>query len=322
MKKIKLINPKNKKVLSLINGFLVDDIGNKFSIINNIPRFVTDDIYTKNFGFQWNKFKETQIKKNKFGDNFNYKRFFLETDWSIQELNNINILEVGSGAGRFTKVVLEKSNANLYSIDSSLSVDANYQNNKKNNCDKLNLIQADINEMPFENDSFNKVFCLGVLQHTKNFKKTIDELIDKTEKGGEIVVDFYPYKGFFTKIHAKYFFRYFTKKLDHGKLLEIISKNIGKVTILYNILVKLKLHMLTRFLPICDIEKTIPKNIDEETLKEWIILDTFDMYSPEYDNPLKIKEVRDYFISKNCQVIFSGYKEYDGLKAAVVKVRK
>ena len=33
------------------------------------------------------------------------------------------------------------------------------------------------------------------------------ELIKKTKKGGSIVVDFYPYNGFWTKIDAKYLLR-------------------------------------------------------------------------------------------------------------------
>ena len=79
---------------------------------------------------------------------------------------------------------------------------------------------------------------------------------------------------------------------------------------------------MTRFLPICDIKKTIPKNIDEKTLSEWIILDTFDMFSPKYDNPLKIKDVKNFFENNNCKVVFAGFKKYEKMKAAVVKVVK
>ena len=294
MNNIILINPENKEKLLEKDSFLLGESGKKFPIINNIPRFVSQDNYTKNFGFQWNKFKETQLKKNMLGEDLNFKRFFAETSWSKKDLDDSNILEVGSGAGRFTRVVLEHSKAFLFSIDSSSSVDANLNNNKGYQ-NRLNLFQADIASLPFENHSFDKIFCLGVLQHTSDYKVSLNEMLKKLKKGGEIVVDFYPYKGFFTKIHAKYFFRNFTKNLKHETLLSLIENHIGKVRKVYNILDKLKLHLLTRFLPICDIKKTIPKNIDEKTLSEWIVLDTFDMYSPEHDHPQTLKEVRSWF---------------------------
>ena len=49
-------------------------------------------------------------------------RFFNETDFTKEDLDNKNILEVGSGAGRFTNIIMKYSNANLYSIDSSTAV--------------------------------------------------------------------------------------------------------------------------------------------------------------------------------------------------------
>jgi SAM-dependent methyltransferase len=112
-------------------------------------------------------------------------------------------LEVGSGAGRFTQIVLDYTKANLYSIDYSDAVSANYRNNAHHG-DRLHLFQASIYEMPFPDNSFDKVFCFGVLQHTPDFKKSVKSLIDKAKPGGEIAVDFYPIKGWYTKINAKY----------------------------------------------------------------------------------------------------------------------
>jgi len=42
--------------------------------------------------------------------------------------------------------------------------------------------------MPFPNNSFDKVFCFGVLQHTPDFDASIKVLIEKAKPGGEIVV--------------------------------------------------------------------------------------------------------------------------------------
>ena len=133
---------------------------------------------------------------------------------------------------------------------------------------------------------------------------------------------FYPYKSFLTKIHAKYIFRIFTKKINHEKLYGIIKTYISFFYYLYNLLDMLGLHILTRFLPICDIKNTIPKNISEKLKREWIILDTLDMFSPTYDRPIKIKEMTNFLKEKKCKIIFSGYVNYLNMRSAVIKVKK
>ena len=56
-------------------------------------------------------------------------RFFAETRWDQEDLAEKKVLEVGSGAGRFSKVILEHTKGILYSVDFSDSVTANFKNN-------------------------------------------------------------------------------------------------------------------------------------------------------------------------------------------------
>src|SRR5258705_3855159 len=180
---ISIINPFNKKLLSISGDKLKDDEGNSFPIVNGVPCFVEADNYTNNFGFQWNKFQKTQIDRES-KQSISLERFFAATNWDKEELAGKNILEVGSGAGRFTQVVLDHTKANLYSIDYSDAVSANYRNNARHT-DRLKLFQASIYDMPFPDNSFDKVFCFGVLQHTPDFKKSVQCLVDKAKPGGE-----------------------------------------------------------------------------------------------------------------------------------------
>src|SRR6185436_12329327 len=108
---------------------LKDDEGNSFPVINGVPRFVEANNYTDNFGFQWNKFQKTQIDRETKNSNFSGQRFFAATNWDKEDLTGKDVLEVGSGAGRFTQIVLDHTKANLYSLDYSDAVSANYRNN-------------------------------------------------------------------------------------------------------------------------------------------------------------------------------------------------
>lgn len=189
-----IINPFTQKLLVQSGDTLKDEDGNVFKIINGVPRFVEEHNYTDNFGFQWNKFQKTQIDREMKNATFSKERFFAATNWDKEDLSGKDILEAGSGAGRFTQIVLDHTKGNLYSIDYSDAVSANYRNNSHHG-DCLKLFQVSIYDMPFPDNSFDKVFCFGVLQHTPYFKKSVQCLVNKAKPGTEIVVDFYPIKG-------------------------------------------------------------------------------------------------------------------------------
>ncbi len=307
---VTLINPYNGLLLTKKAEGYIDAEGNCFPFVNGVARIVQDTNYTDSFGYQWNKFRKTQIDKEVKNTSLSKERFFAETGWDKQELSGKNILEVGSGAGRFTQVVLDYTKAQLYSIDYSNAVSANFENNCHHG-ERLKLFQASVYEMPFPDNSFDKVFCLGVLQHTPDFKKSVKCLIDKAKPGGEVVVDFYSIKGWWTKINSKYILRPYTKRLPHDKLLHLIQKNSGWLIQSYNFFDKVGVGpIVNRFLPVCDIKGTIPHNLAKEQLREWVILDTFDMFSPEHDHPQKISTVEKWFKEFGMDITFAGVITY------------
>lgn len=294
-----------------------------YQAVNGIPRFVIlNSDYTQNFDFQWNLFQKTQLDSEGNNLTLSKTRFFITTQWDRENLSNKKILEAGSGAGRFTEIVLKFTDAILYSFDYSNAVEANARNNGHFG-ERLKLFQASIYELPFAPGQFDKVFCLGVLQHTPDFKKSIEALVNMVKPGGELVVDFYPIKGWYTKIHAKYFFRPFAKRLSHEKLLSLIKNNILWLINAYRFLHNSGLGFLTRFLPICDIYGTLPyRSLSKETLKEWCILDTFDMFSPEYDHPQKISTVKKWIELTGLEVSFADFIHFDNLSTAVIRATK
>jgi len=238
-------------------------------------------------------------------------------------LRGKNILEVGSGAGRFSKTVLEHTEAHLCSVDFSEAVNANFQSNRHLAPDRFLLVQANIYNMPFSNNSFDKIFCFGVLQHTPDFERSIKALLSKAKSGGEVVVDFYPIKGWWTKLHAKYLLRPFTKRMKHSSLLALIYRRIDFYIRLYKIMQYLGITSCTRFLPMVDL-RTIPRErLSPEQLREWIVLDTFDMFSPEHDHPQRINDVASMFRRNGATVTYAGFIRFgNGFEAAVVRAIK
>lgn len=320
---IGMVNPFNKSLLKKEENGYKDEEGNFFPVVNGVLRFVQEENYAGNFGFQWNKFQTTQIDREVKGNELSKERFFTETNWDKEDLTNKNVLEAGSGAGRFTRVVLDFTKSNLYSFDYSDAVSANYRNNGHYG-NRLQLFQASIYDIPFPDNTFDKVFCFGVLQHTPDFKRSIKSLVDKTAPGGELIVDFYPINGWWTKLNAKYILRPFTKKLSHDSLLHLIEKNTSWLMKAYFFFDKIKVgKLLNRFLPLCDIRGTLPQNLSKKKLREWVILDTFDMFSPEHDHPQKLSTVINWFKEFDMEVTFAGVLTYgNNFKVTVVKGKK
>ena len=314
------INPKNSLEIHFEGDVLVDSRGNTFPIVNGVPRIAEFDNYAENFGVQWNKFDKTQLDRESEGLDLSRKRFFAQTHWDQEDLTGKDILEVGSGAGRFSKVVLENTKGTLYSVDYSDAVTANFRNNGDIAPDRFNLFQASIYEMPFRDNSFDKVFCFGVLQHTPDFDASVKVLIEKAKPGGEIVVDFYPIKGWWTKIHAKYILRPITKKMSHDILFGLIEKNVDWLIKSSLVLHKVGLVALTRLLPIVDLRTLPMSGLNAHQLREWVVLDTFDMFSPVHDHPQKIDRVVNLFEGNGARVTFAGFEKFGkGMKAAVVR---
>jgi SAM-dependent methyltransferase len=319
---VTLINPGNGLPLVRRDEQLVDAAGNSFPVIAGVPRICSIDNYTENFGKQWNAFRLTQIDRPHEGQTLSESRFFETTGWSAEELDGLNVLEVGSGAGRFTQVVLRRTRAHLWSVDYSSAVEANYKTNSQVGEGRLHLFQASIYEMPFPDDSFDRVFCMGVLQHTPDFEASIRALVQKVKPGGEVVVDFYPIKGFWTKIHAKYLLRPITKRMPHERLLRVIDRNADRLIRISRFLDKPGLRIFNRFVPVCDLRFVAPPAISDEQLREWVVLDTFDMFSPEYDNPKRPSQVADMFRRAGATVEFAGIMPIGNANAAVVRARK
>jgi ubiquinone/menaquinone biosynthesis C-methylase UbiE len=316
---MEIINPHNGLPLSNVQGKLTDDQGNTFFIVDGVARIACFENYTENFGIQWNAFDKTQLDNEDEGRNLSSKRFFAETHWDKEDLSGKNVLEVGSGAGRFSKVVLSHTNAILFSVDYSDAVTANFKNNSPIAPARFHLFQASIYELPFQDNSFDKVFCIGVLQHTPDFDASVKNLINKAKPKAEIVVDFYPINGWWTKVSAKYILRPFTKRLSHKRLMNLINLNIDWLMKAERKLHLMGLGVLARFLPIVDTYRTFPKYLSESEKREWAVLDTFDMFSPEYDNPQRIEDVVAMFMKHGADVTFAGLEYFDGFSAAVVR---
>jgi len=286
----------------------------KYYIEGYIPRFVSGKNYVRGFGLEWSKHSLTQYDSYT-GSNISETRFFNETRWA-RDLSREIILEVGCGSGRFTEQAAS-TGAMVVSLDYSNAVEANYASNG----DKENvlIVQGDIYRMPLVNNSFDKLFCLGVLQHTPRMEEAFLILSQYLKSGGSLVIDVYRkyggLKGFFK---TKYWVRPFTRKIPPQKLYDFVQRYVKMMWEPIKPLNKIPYFgkRLIWALLIADYRGVY--DLSERLLEEWAILDTFDMLSPTYDQPVTLKTVRGWFERAGLKQVEVDYG-YNGIEGRGIK---
>jgi hypothetical protein len=177
----------------------------------------------------------------------------------------------------------------------------------------LELIESGDIVFPFKNGAFRLV---GDKNYAESFgfqwNKFAETQIDKSAN-----LDLSK-KRFFSA--AKYFLQPLTKRMSHEKLYNKIDQNIDRLILTYQFFSGIGLgKIVNRFLPVCDLDNTLPGNLPSEKLRELCLLDTFDMFSPEFDKPQKIKTSKSWFTRYGMEKVWGGYVKYENCDAAVVK---
>jgi 2-polyprenyl-3-methyl-5-hydroxy-6-metoxy-1,4-benzoquinol methylase len=288
------------------SGWLISKDGkNRYEIRAFVPRFVSESNYADSFGMQWNKFRATQLDSYS-GHPISADRFWEATCWKPADIAGKWVLDVGCGAGRFAEVALEVG-AHVVALDYSNAVDACYMN--LGDSSRLHVVQGDIYSLPFEKRQFDFVYCLGVLQHTPDVGKAFENLPPMVSPGGRLCVDFYE-RSWKSSLLPKYWLRPFTKHVSKARLFATLEHVVPRLLPISRLLSRFPLlgHQLKRIVPVANYFDVYPLNNKQQL--EWSLLDTFDWFSPEYDNPQARATVRRWFEEaciENIEVLKAGH---------------
>jgi len=131
---------------------------------------------------KWKEYWKTRIKGNQ---NY-YGKYGSNADFLISGLKlkaGDKILDIGCGTGAFLSDIRKKiKNIKCYGID--ISKDAISLNKDKN----ISLLQADMENLPYKNNSFSAIFSLGTVEHSPNTEKILKEVYRVLKPGGRVLI--------------------------------------------------------------------------------------------------------------------------------------
>jgi SAM-dependent methyltransferase len=152
-------------------------------------------------------------------------------------------------------------------------------------------VQADMFHLPFGDEAFDYVYSFGVLQHTPDPARAFHSLLPPLKLGGKIAVDVYP-KTWMNVLWPKYWLRPFTKRMPGETLFRIVERLVPVLLPFSRILGRVPMlgRKLRWLVPVANYEGIHP--LDDSQIREWAVLDTFDMLSPAHDHPQSTATLR------------------------------
>lgn len=162
----------------------------------------------------------------------------IEGALNSQQKNNLKVLDLGCGYGRLSKPILKKySQVKTFGIDISKNYVDLYNKDLK---PRGKAMEGDIQNLPFNKESFDIVFIVTTLMYLTNIsarKRAVREMIRVLKPGGKLIIierspsGYYLFTmgGLINLIRGKINKEIQAVSIERKSLLEIINKTGGKL---------------------------------------------------------------------------------------------
>lgn len=100
------------------------------------------------------------------------------------------LLDAGCGSGKYS-IPLQMRGFNVVAMDVSIKALRMLQETKEARRLDINIMAANVFQLPFKDHSFNMIWCYGVIQHllTKEREKTVEEFHRVLNKNGFLFLE-------------------------------------------------------------------------------------------------------------------------------------
>ena len=235
-------------------------------IVHGVPR-LAGDTYAASFGRQWNRYDVARDEEDE-------ATFQVKTGVAPSDLAGKLVLDAGCGGGRYSRL-LGSHGAQVIGVDLSAAVEK-----ARSLCADLpdvQIIQADLLDLPLADAAFDMVYSIGVLHHTPNPRLAFRQIASKVKPGGRLAVWLYrkntpPQEWLNTGLRA------LTTRLP-ARVLEPMCAGLGVLG---------SVPLLNR---------TLNKIGNFSSHPDWTlrVCDNFDWYAPRYQSHHTVDELKSWF---------------------------
>lgn len=143
-------------------------------------------IHLKNYSQKWVKDPFHQWSRQ-----WEYP-YVLDRIQSVPSLNTRKrILDAGSGVTFFPYYLKSKYEmVDMYCCDRDPSLAETFQSINSESEQKVEFSCSNLNSTAYEDNSFDSIYCISVLEHANNYHEIIEEFLRIMKPGGKLVVTF------------------------------------------------------------------------------------------------------------------------------------
>ena len=242
---------------------------------NSVLRFVEDEGYADNFGHEWSIHSKLYFTDDEIASTI---RTLHKLGLNPDTVKDKVVLDLGSGTGRFTRILQAWNARHVVAVDMSQAIDVTVENTKAQ--PNTTYIQADLMKLPFGEGEFDIVLAWGVLHHTPSTKKAFQAVARHLKKGGSMHIYVY---GTTKQIRRKVItlYRKITPHLPKT-VLYALCRLSGPLYYVYKI-------------PVVGVILRTILPISHQPKRGLRVLETFDDYSPKYAWRHSFPEVFEWF---------------------------
>lgn len=179
----------------IIEGTLCNNLGDKYYIANGIPDLVTEDDLIGGALFARNYYKGIASTYDENVDitfQLYYENEQLSRNFMIDLLNlkiDSRVLEISAGTGKDSELILKRLSEKGELICLDISPDMLYYAKQKlNNFDNYTeAISGSACNLPFEDNSFDALYCFAGVGHFPSMQKGLSEMARVVKPGGKVV---------------------------------------------------------------------------------------------------------------------------------------
>lgn len=180
---------------------LTSEMGSYFPEVTSMKGLRSPDEAHDVYAKLWLKLSEQYVDEES-GEVL--RKLFENNGQSVDLFREKKVLDLGCGSGRFTLGFEPLGAAEVTGLDlGKAGIQIGNALAQKKGLKKTKFVVGDVLKTPFENESFDFIFCKGVLHHTKNLEGGFAELYRLLRKGGHAFVYCYGDGGIFWDSRTK-----------------------------------------------------------------------------------------------------------------------